>query len=223
MVIKIGNRGLSVKLMQNKLIKFGYKIKSDGVFGLNTLMALRAFQKKTGIKVDGIYGKNTKQKMYNFTDKSLEEKPKSEHFSYEEFIRKNDKSALNNGIPKKYWDNIQSLMDRLEIVRERIGGHQMIIRSGYRSKTHNKNVGGAALSQHLFGKAVDVYVKDYAISCFNLAKSIYDDETLRCLFGGFGLGSDKNLHLDIRTKADPKRLTKWWYGKKTWNEWSRGK
>ena len=60
-----------------------------------------------------------------------------------------------------------------------IGGKDIIIRSGYRSPKYNSQVGGAKNSQHLYGKAVDVYVKDRIISCSDLANTIYFDEAIK--------------------------------------------
>lgn len=49
-----------------------------------------------------------------------------------------------------------ALMDKLEALRKRLGGHPLVVTSGYRSKEHNAAVGGAANSQHLYGQAVDI-------------------------------------------------------------------
>lgn len=52
--------GEDVKLVQSKLNKLGYGAGvEDGILGLNTDRAIRAFQKAKGLVVDGIVGKNT--------------------------------------------------------------------------------------------------------------------------------------------------------------------
>ena len=79
-------------------------------------------------------------------------------------------------------------------------------------------MGGAKNSQHLYGKAVDIYVQNREIACSDLANIIYFDEELRTLFSGYGLGSDTNVHLDIRDKKDKTKPTIWWHGKKSWKE-----
>lgn len=58
-----GDTGDAVKTMQTMLIACGYSCGSagvDGSFGDNTLAALKAFQKASGVAVDGIYGPITK-------------------------------------------------------------------------------------------------------------------------------------------------------------------
>ena len=54
-ILKKGCKGNDVKKLQSTL-----KIKADGVFGNDTLKAVKKFQKSKKIKpVDGIVGKNT--------------------------------------------------------------------------------------------------------------------------------------------------------------------
>jgi murein DD-endopeptidase MepM/ murein hydrolase activator NlpD len=55
-VLKLGDRGAEVKILQNALNKIGYKLVADGVFGLLTESAVKDFQKAHGLVVDGIYG-----------------------------------------------------------------------------------------------------------------------------------------------------------------------
>ncbi len=205
--------------LQADLIRLGFDIKADGIFGLNTLRAVRTFQQNSGIAVDGIAGRFTLAAIYDAVNQVEMILPESTHFQYEDFISKADGDASTNGIPRMYWDNIQALMDRLEMVRISIGNLPIIIRSGYRSPEYNRRIGGARQSQHMLGKAADIYIKDKTLSCYQLASAIYFNQKLRPLFGGYGLGSDTNLHIDIRQKANPIKPSVWWYGKKTWKEW----
>ena len=55
-VLKKGDKGEFVKIMQTKLNEFGNKLNVDGSFGLITETALKNFQKKQGLKNDGICG-----------------------------------------------------------------------------------------------------------------------------------------------------------------------
>lgn len=57
-VLKYGSRGDDVKALQTLL-----GIKSDGIFGIGTLNAVKAFQVKQGLIVDGIVGANTIAKL----------------------------------------------------------------------------------------------------------------------------------------------------------------
>lgn len=66
-VIKEGDKGADVELMQARLAAKGYLRKNeiDGDFGLITLGAVCAFQLKNGLDVDGIVGPATKAKLYS--------------------------------------------------------------------------------------------------------------------------------------------------------------
>lgn len=62
-ILRRGDRGDAVKTMQKMLIKCGYscgKSGADGDFGENTLTAVKAFQKASGLAVDGLYGAKSK-------------------------------------------------------------------------------------------------------------------------------------------------------------------
>ena len=58
-VLKKGMKGESVKWLQMKLNKQGYKLKVDGDFGKLTATAVIDFQQKHGLVVDGICGQLT--------------------------------------------------------------------------------------------------------------------------------------------------------------------
>lgn len=58
--LKKGSKGAEVKSLQTLLNKEGYACGSaDGIFGSNTLKAVKAVQKNFKLKQDGIFGKNT--------------------------------------------------------------------------------------------------------------------------------------------------------------------
>ena len=59
-VLKQGARGGEVKEVQRRLKNWGYySSQLDGIYGSNTMQAVKNFQKKNGLKVDGICGKAT--------------------------------------------------------------------------------------------------------------------------------------------------------------------
>ena len=58
MVLKLGNRGNEVKLLQEKL-----NLKADGIFGPLTEEAVKDFQRSNGLEVDGIVGVDTLSKL----------------------------------------------------------------------------------------------------------------------------------------------------------------
>jgi uncharacterized protein YcbK (DUF882 family) len=55
------------------------------------------------------------------------------------------------------------LLRRLQAIRTETG-RAVVINSGYRCPTHNKKVGGASNSQHLHGKAADIFIKGLPIA-----------------------------------------------------------
>lgn len=95
------------------------------------------------------------------------------------------------------------LMDMLRVVQQDCG--KLTITSGYRDPVHNAKVGGAPMSLHKFGKAVDISLR--GISREQLLKSCE-----RIGFTGFGFGQNF-LHVDI----GPKR--RWNYGPKSKEAW----
>ena len=57
---KYGSRGSEVTQIQTKLKRWGYYNGNiDGIYGSQTVAAVKKFQKKNGLTVDGIAGKNT--------------------------------------------------------------------------------------------------------------------------------------------------------------------
>lgn len=84
-------------------------------------------------------------------------------------------------------------MEALEKVRVAYG-KPMVITSGFRSAEHNKHVGGAPFSQHLFGNAVDISITN-ASDRFLLVR-----EAIRHGFTGIETSS-KHVHLDLRTST----------------------
>lgn len=61
---KYGSRGEEVKTIQTKLKRWGYYNGSvDGIYGSQTLSAVKWFQSKNGLQVDGIAGEKTLEAM----------------------------------------------------------------------------------------------------------------------------------------------------------------
>ena len=91
----------------------------------------------------------------------------------------------------------QELMKMLEQLRSYVGG-TITISSGYRTAAHNKKVGGAASSQHLFGTAADIIVKRNGI--------VIPAKKICCLcqylgFKGVGFINNNSVHVDMRTSG----------------------
>ena len=61
---KYGSRGTEVRTIQEKLKRWGYYSGSvDGIYGSQTVSAVKCFQKKNGLTVDGIAGTQTLKAM----------------------------------------------------------------------------------------------------------------------------------------------------------------
>ena len=61
--VKKGDKGTSVRWVQDKLNKVGFKLSVDGSFGGKTDKAVRQFQKNKGLTVDGKVGAKTRKAM----------------------------------------------------------------------------------------------------------------------------------------------------------------
>lgn len=63
-VYKYGSKGDTVKVIQEKLKRWGYYNDGvDGIYGYQTFTAVKYFQRKNGLTVDGIAGNNTLKAM----------------------------------------------------------------------------------------------------------------------------------------------------------------
>lgn len=81
----------------------------------------------------------------------------SDHFTLAEltFSAAAARKGLDNTPPPEIVDQLILTADRMEKVRELLGGHPIRVTSGYRSPAVNKAVGGSATSAHRTGHAVD--------------------------------------------------------------------
>jgi peptidoglycan hydrolase-like protein with peptidoglycan-binding domain len=58
-VLRYGDRGEAVKVLQQKLNVFKYNLSADGVFGAGTSFAVKDFQRVVGLSADGVVGSST--------------------------------------------------------------------------------------------------------------------------------------------------------------------
>lgn len=58
-ILRVGSKGIDVKMLQLALKKDGYTITADGIFGNITKLTVTSFQHKHGLTADGIVGKRT--------------------------------------------------------------------------------------------------------------------------------------------------------------------
>ena len=121
----------------------------------------------------------------------------SKHFSRAEMACKCCGELPENGIS-------QALLDGLEKLRTAIGDKPINVTNAYRCQHHNQEVGGVRDSQHVLGKAADIWVEGY--SSYRLG-GICEE-----IFDGVGIYIDDDfVHVDMRD--DGKSV-----GKYTWYE-----
>ena len=86
------------------------------------------------------------------------------------------------------------LVATLEEIRERAGGHQLHVTSGYRPPAYNRKVGGVSNSTHIDGLASDIY-SDYLSTdeLYDICDRVIGDK------GGVGYYPVQGfIHVDIR-------------------------
>jgi uncharacterized protein YcbK (DUF882 family) len=110
-------------------------------------------------------------------------------------------SRVSGQVPEHLCDNAQELLENLQILRDELNAPITII-SGWRSKLHNDQVGGAKNSQHLYARAADVKVKGmHPVDVYNKILELI--KTGKMKKGGVGLYGSW-VHYDTRG-----RLTTW--------------
>lgn len=133
---------LVIKDIQSKLNTKGFNLTIDGIVGTNTINSIKSFQSKNGLTVDGIVGTNTYSKLNEDDWDSIK------YFKKQEFACKCG-CGLNNMDLK--------VVKVLDQIREHFK-NPILVTSGSRCKKHNRDVGGAENSKHLYGKAIDFVV-----------------------------------------------------------------
>jgi hypothetical protein len=152
-IMKQGEKGEEVKLLQQFLYDIGYEPgTADGDFGNNTKKAVISFQSDAGLTADGIVGEKTWDALDAiriFSKKEEGEVYLTANFKVKEFASKDGQDKLALHLP---------MVRQLQKIRDHFG-KAVTINSGYRSKAHNKKVGGASNSYHVKGRAFDIVVK----------------------------------------------------------------
>ena len=115
----------------------------------------------------------------------------SKYFSDTEF---KSKDGHNEDSPYPKTIVSPKLLELLDSIREEIGV-PVLVNSGYRSPSHNKAVGGVSNSQHVFGTAADITIKDK--TKLKSLKEICDRLNPN---GGVGLNYNTFVHVDVRGK-----------------------
>ena len=104
-----------------------------------------------------------------------------------------------------------SLADKLEKLHKALNCSKIIINSGYRCSTHDRNVGGSGSGQHVCGTAADIV-------CYDSKGRVISSKIVCCAAQDIGFGGIANInstytatHVDVRSsnhwKGDEVRTT----------------
>jgi len=177
----------------------GVGLTVDDRNGLYTRRFVRMFQESfqlgsTKLVVDGIVGPATIKAM---RESELENGAISAHFRYQEFRNKGSRipSPGNHVVLVT-----RELVAALERLRESTG--PIHIASGYRSRHHNKLVGGVPKSTHMAGLAVD-------LARSGMGVRVTEKMARDAGFKGVGMESRGNpsvIHVDVRPSP-----ARWFY------------
>lgn len=189
------------------------RLRLNGVFGVKTKRAVKAFQSHYELKVDGIAG----DEVLAILDELEDDDGSTAHFDWDEFDQK-----YNSGCSKKAnkyagtFDggkvpvrrvraNVKKLMWRLEALRAKLGGKAIVINSGFRSIAYNKCIGGASLSQHMYGTAADLRVIDRD------NRRVRDRAKETQVHGIGCYASFTHNHMDLRLHNDDLPQAQYWW------------
>ena len=116
------------------------------------------------------------------------------------------KRGINNMPTQEHTENLKALCENvLEPVRE-LMGCPIKITSGYRSGQLNAYIGGASMSQHMFGQAVDIDLNERNAELYNaIVNNLEFDQVI------WEFGTDENpdwVHVSYAADKNRKKCLK---------------
>ena len=130
----------------------------DGIFGAGSQAATKAFQADHGLEQTGVFSASTEETVLRAltggAEKVADFWEEVQYFTKEEF-RCHCGGKYCDGFPAQPEEKLVRLADRVR-------GHfasPAPVSSGVRCAAHNANVGGAAASRHMLGKAMDFCIR----------------------------------------------------------------
>ena len=217
--LKPGDVSPDVKQLEQRIAGWFPKIDQtlfevDETYNAQTHWAVARFQRHHGLKVDGIAG----PAVFALLDKLEDPDGSTLHFDYSEFwqnessecsAKANRYAGTFEGGKVPAWKvkrNVRKLMWRLEAIRAKGGDQPIGINSAFRSVAYNACIGGASLSQHMYGTAADTRM----VGVSNRAQR---DLARKSQLHGIGCYSSlSHNHLDLRMQnpALPEASFWWW-------------
>jgi len=151
-VLRYGDRGPAVMLLQERLIDHGFNVGptgADGIFGSNTLAAVRAFRARERITVDGVVGPQTWARLLSIQGAfaPAAQSLAGELAGYEREVRQVAATATQTG-----GGGTATQVKRLTAVSSRpsptgiwVGGHGYAVVGGKRVPIPNAPIGGGVV------------------------------------------------------------------------------
>lgn len=156
---------MTMKQIQHLLAYLGYYVGPiDGAWGTLSKTACNAFQSDFGLDADGIAGEKTQKALKHAVCYGIEKNATEnatgtfwdeiQYFTPDEAYIRCPCGKCAGELPK------EKLMRLADKVREQ-AGVPMIPTSTVRCAAHNAAVGGVSTSRHLYGRAMDFYLKGW--------------------------------------------------------------
>jgi len=217
--LRPGDTGKDVKALQIRIAGWYPKddqsrLALDGKYGPTTAASVKAFQEFYGLSPDSVAGPAT----FAVIDGLEDDNGSTLHFNWKEFTQNNNSgcSAKANAYsgtfkggsvaPRRARKNVKKVMWRLEALRAKAGNNPIGINSAFRSTAYNDCIGGARLSQHMYGTAVDNRMA-------KVSNRTERDLAKATQFSGIGCYSSmSHNHFDLRVdNRDLAGARFWWW------------
>lgn len=155
---------MTTKQIQHLLAYLGYDVEPDGIYGEQTRSATTQFQGDYGgLDPDGIAGDKTQKALKHAVAYGTLKREENatgtfwdeiKYFTPDESYIRCPCGKCAGELPK------EKLMRLADKIREQ-AGVPMIPTSTVRCAAHNAAVGGVSTSRHLYGRAMDFYLKGW--------------------------------------------------------------
>ena len=193
---------MTIRQIQCLLAYLGYDPGTiDGAYGPKTRVAVQAFQQAEGLDPDGIAGPQTQARLREAVASG--ENPVGDKMSATADWWKDIRYFTRNefrctcprcgGFPVEPEETMVRVVDE---IRRRAGTPITIVDSGgsgIRCPEHNVEVGGAANSEHLYGRAADLHSNLSPAELYRIAEEV----TKEMIPGRGGIGLYKwGIHVD---------------------------